>query len=977
MTTLTQVERLVRKITEVIGQPASDTQTAKLAQDYADLCRAANRRLEQCTLMIEAGQFLQALQLAETPPPLLDLVTMLGFRQSAEWRTYCQTHQLPWSEPFYDKYVRLLNSAYGKGIAADHPFYRDYRRAVLKNDDEHALSILRVIARMNPSDENTKEELKRQEEKVLRVKLEKLRQIVTTGDSAATRTQVAQIETSGIPIPSSHPVWQQAQMARCLEILRRAEALREQDAWQDAEVLVEEIHVLATQYNVQLPAADADAWSSLEEWTAEKRGAYADDQDFKRALSALEYEVQTLETRRATAAPLSAVDATSTFNSLAGKWSEAGRFDRPLDEALIARCEQSRDWLQSRMKAASQRRRMAKLAVTLLVLAAIAATIPFILDWAKKRDVTLRLGMLESSRRVSDAETLVAQVPDRLKTNPDLTEALSKAQNFIAHEKELKRVFDEDLSGLQQLAAGSFTSVELIGPRRKQAENALAQLAPEFQINGKSALNTWDGKWQPVRNATLAAQLDRAEQIAAGLNGTNGFNAVHTDLPKIQSILAAMEPLRAEPPALDQNLETRFHQLSDKAALWTGYGEQWEKAQAAVAGAQSLDEYLDRLGQLVQSPFATAAQREGAAEIDHLKINQTILLGELLMPNDPAAWDSLTNVTTNVAAWGTSLMPEQPTPQEKDACINLRDDKNMKDVYFYDLITNPRANNPFQSHKILVQGKMDLDRGGQMAGLVYDPGDSRDTARFVLQSYSDWDYAHVNKLFRTQECETFERLGLGDLIDPNTGNYQKPILQLIDQLNQEENSSAIFRAYVTLKLFALAEMRPEEWGLPWCPDAARQIQMLKELGASDLKSGDWMVRAKIAKYEEPLQACFTRVRSVSLEKQAKFLQQLARGTCQTDFSYAGFVNVNGNPVLRPVHAPLSEYWGWDSRSRSAVLLWRPPGGAAIAEPLPFTPLFFFNGDRQRLLNETTRAISYHTNPAAGILPPFFSGLLYE
>src|SRR5271169_3524355 len=107
MITITQAERLVRKIAEVVGQPASDTQTAKLAQDYADLCRVANRRLEQCAIMIEAGQSLQALQLAETLPPLLDLITVLSFRQAAEWRAYCQTHNLPLTEPFYDKYVRL------------------------------------------------------------------------------------------------------------------------------------------------------------------------------------------------------------------------------------------------------------------------------------------------------------------------------------------------------------------------------------------------------------------------------------------------------------------------------------------------------------------------------------------------------------------------------------------------------------------------------------------------------------------------------------------------------------------------------------------------------------------------------------------------------------------------------------------------------------------------------------------------------
>jgi hypothetical protein len=214
MMTLTQAERLVRKIAEVASQPASDTQTAKLAHDYAEVCRAANRRLEQCAIMIEAGQFLQALQLAETPPPLLDLITLLAFRQAADWRAYCQAHQLPWTEAFYDKYIRLLNNTYGKGIAGDHPFYRDYRRAVMENEDARALSILRVISRLNPADANTKEELKRLEEKLLRVKLESLRQVLAAGDPVNIQASLEQLEASGLPVPASHPVWQQAQVAR-------------------------------------------------------------------------------------------------------------------------------------------------------------------------------------------------------------------------------------------------------------------------------------------------------------------------------------------------------------------------------------------------------------------------------------------------------------------------------------------------------------------------------------------------------------------------------------------------------------------------------------------------------------------------------------------------------------------------------------------------------------------------------------------
>ena len=76
----------------------------------------------------------------------------------------------------------------------------------------------------------------------------------------------------------------------------------------------------------------------------------------------------------------------------------------------------------------------------------------------------------------------------------------------------------------------------------------------------------------------------------------------------------------------------------------------------------------------------------------------------------------------------------------------------------------------------------------------------------------------------------------------------------------------------------------------------------------------------------------------------------------------GFIDVDGHPVLRQIIPPVPEYWGWDNGTRSAVLLLRNTGGAAVldkvAEPLPFTPLFIFNGDRQRLLTETARAASY-------------------
>jgi hypothetical protein len=969
MTTLHQAERLARRIGEIVGHPAPDAQAARLAQDYADLCRAAGRRLEQCALMIEAGQSLQALQLAETPPPLLDLITVLSFRQAGDWRAHCQTHNLPWTEPFYDKYLRLLNSTYGKGIAGDHPFYRDYRRAVMKNEDDRALSILRVIARLNPSDENTRVELKRLEEKLVRVKVEALSGALEKGDVAAAAAQLAQIESSGLPIPSSHPVWQRLQVARCRELLAKARTLQESGAWEEAETLVDEIHALATQNNLQLPAADADLWNSLEEWTGSRRGTYAREQDFKRAVSALEYEVQSIENMRSAGSRLNLAQTQSAFESLRARRLQTEGFGLPLGSELAERCQECTAWLQGRIRLADKKQRVRMLIVTLLVLGAIGAAVPAALAWSRQREFLASLDNLQSSRRVADTQAVVQRIPAKLKTGPKMADGLSKAEQFISRELALKEGFDKKLAALRQ-SRDAGVPVEQAGARRAECEQAIATLAPEFQAPARSALAAWDSKWEAVRNGELSSRLARAGQIVADLNATSGFDAVRAAVSQLQSALAGMDILLAQPPAVDAALDAKYRELAAKAGHWSGAVQDWENTQASLQQAPGLEEYLQTLVHLAGSSFAGAAQRDAVAGISRLRINEPTLLGELLLPDDKDAWDSL----TNSASWPASFMPGQPSAQEKEACLKLRDDKNMQDIYAYQLVTNSRPGNPFQTHPVFAQGLIAPDRAGQESGLIYDPAERRNALRFMRQSYSDWDYVKVRKLFRTQECDAYERLGLGDWIDSNTGNFQKPMLQLFDQLNQDDNSSAIFRAFVTMKLYELARTRPLDWGLQWAPDAARNIRKLEELGAGELQSGDWMVRSKAAKYERELQMFFAEARTVSLENEAQFLRRLARQTCEQGFVFAGFVGLDGAPVLRRIVIPRAEYWGWDARSASAGLLFRRASNGAdlekLGEPMPCTPLLVFPGDRGKILLDAQQA----ARATAAGLPPFFSGL---
>ncbi len=783
----------------------------------------------------------------------------------------------------------------------------------MENDDARAFSILRVIARLNPSDANTKEELKRLEEKLLRVKLESLRQVLANGDSRQYPDGLgSNWKPPACPFPLPIPSGSKPRSLAASKCCGARRILRQQDAWQEAELVVEEIHALATRYNVRLPEADADVWTELEQWTTQKRAAYASEQDFQRALSALEYEVNSISSQRAAGVNLAKAAATVGLNSLTQKRQEAERFGPVLPPDVIEQCEACGDWLRQQIQLANRRARILAAVTTLVILGGIAAAIPYVLNKARQEEFALQLSRLESARKLNELQKMRAGIPDSWKSNSQVAAALTKAQEFVAREEEWEHIFDAQMAGLTQIAAAGFRdALAQVPTDRANAEAALTQLAPELQPPAKSELDSWDNRWQSFRNAELAGLLNHAEETAEILNPTNGVEKVTVTLGQIGAMLAQAAPLEAQPPALQQALLDRLGVLSNKVDNWAPTAEKWEQVQGALSNASSLDQYLVALDQLPLSPFATPAQKSAVANVDHLHLNEETLLGQLLLPENPAAWNTLTNVTS----WSDSLMPEQPTAAEKDLYFKLRDDKIVRDVNAYQLIANARPNNPFQSHDIFVQGTMAPDNAGQQSGLVHDPTIFRDTLHFVHTAYSDWDYIKVKRLYRTLEGDCYEHLGLGELIDPNTGNYQKPILQLFDQLNKEAKASSIFRAYVTLKLLAVAEARPNEWGFQWCPGLPAHLQTLTNLGANELQSGDWLVPERSERLERPLQEYFARATSVPLEKQARFLQQLAHDTCAKGFTFAGFIDSTGRPILRSPPSPAAELCGWS-------LLWR-------------------------------------------------------
>ena len=131
--------------------------------------------------------------------------------------------------------------------------------------------------------------------------------------------------------------------------------------------------------------------------------------------------------------------------------------------------------------------------------------------------------------------------------------------------------------------------------------------------------------------------------------------------------------------------------------------------------------------------------------------------------------------------------------------------------------------------------------------------------------------------------------------------------------------------------------------------------------------------------DEALKTHFEKARQVSYTQQAQFFHGLITRAWAQGFSFAGYADLHGQPILVARADVTGELWGWRDDTRTAGLLCvRARAGDSwqtVHDPLPLAPLFSFRGDRAALLRQATSAASVSSSaPAVSLyLPPLFAG----
>lgn len=988
--TLLETERLVRKIREELRDEADMALAGKLAADFAGAVKSASIRLQQCETMIKAGDFPQAIQLAETAPNLLDLVTVLEFRELDAWRRRCADLQLPAVGGLDARAVSALNDCYAKGITADDPLYKQYRKAVLGRDDEAALRVLKSITRLNPGDANATGELTRLDTKVLNDKLAALQAALATGAPDPIGRQVEQIEAFGFQNRPTGSVWQQAQVVRCGLLLGGMEAMREANRWQDVLVELDFVRSLVADHRLTLPPEEERRFETLDTWVNAERERHRKEMEFAALQAELWHRVQQSEEKDTGARAVPLVELKEDNEALHRVWRAMEQYFKSVPDELAGRFRKRSQLLAAEITRRNRHRLQAIVGAVVAGLLILVGISWLVLAQMRARDFATQLADLRQKRQLRPTEKLLEQLhalEAGLLNRPVLKAALAQAESFVAQEQGKVKAWEEAFASLpvsftEKTDAGQVLQIQ---QQFSKATNFFALMAPDVRADEQVKLarffNQWDQFLQQhgqVLNESFETLLREFERGVGGLDYSIGPAKMRAALLTLAPVLAQLGDLK-DVPAASVRVRKEFRErLATALAKFTAFRQQMEKYDTAISllwRATALTEFATARAALAASEFTSDPVASAAAQARGGDMDGDTVLRTLLFTTNTAAWIFLK------ANPEPTFVPKVVMPAVEVRLFALKTQTAISpDLYrsriFFDAAKTKQVD-------WITVGKFRKDSGWESIP-TFSPEDGANEFSLAEKEYSYRGNrmallpgrpqpVEVTDLGRCKEADSFYALRVPQVVAPDGKSFRTSLLQVLDELKSSKDGSVLFRAYLFSQLVQIMELQPEEWGLVFAPAIRMHQKQLETLGALRMKSGDWFIPAREKELVAPLEQAFAAMAQISYREQARTLALLAVRTQAAGMHYAGHVGMDGQLVLTTL-SHRSELWGTAADNLAPALLFRAPKDSRPALQLRagavLSPVFSLGEERHEILFKA--GLSAATPVLQGVWPPLFT-----
>lgn len=973
--TLLETERLIRKMSELLQEGGNPDIAPKLAGDYAAACHAANLRLQQCEAMIKAGDRHQAIQLAETAPNLLDLVTVLEFRNADDWRSFCQQNALPVADWIDARSVHALNDCYAQGITTDHPLYAAYRKAVLNRNDEEALKILQSIARLNPTDANAASELARLDAKVLATRLDHLNGMLKGSDSALVVAAIEAIEAFGFKTQPDGEAWHNAAMVRCGFLLGQAEKLKAASQWMDALTKLDFVRSQEADLKLELPASDIRRLEALESWARGEQEKDRKNREFGALLAELHYRVQQSEEKDTSARYVKLPELRDDYEALHKVWRSLADFTRPIPEDATAAFRKRSALLEAEIIRRTAIRRRTIFASSAVALIIGGVIVWFVLGQMKAREFAEQLQAAVSQRQARAAEHLLERIrtsEKRLLSVGSVNAAVASAESFVTKERGLLAIFETAYAKLPTQLGGDpdAARVNAIADQLTLTRTALNALAPDLKTENEPRVTAFEKQWQQFLseggvavNGLFEQWVGNAEKQCAHLDYRAPVETAATQLATLSGVMQKINDCEAgftNHVSLRNDLLQRAATARAKFTTYDRELKKLDKGMTALSKARTFVDYSLAINLMASSEFSGAAAASAATSIQSLGVSDEAALRSLLGATNAATWAFIKNGKP------VTLVPEIAMPAERAALQRLNTDPAVSASHQHYRLWLDRENT--KSVEWITAGSFDNSQGWKQIK-AWTPSVTATSATFDDRDYGyfdgQWKLTPTQPIYRLEnvsdlkDTSAFGTVGLGKVWTSGS-TYSGPMLEVLDAVKNSRDGSPVFRAYLFCSLVDLMEFQPDAWGLSFCPSARTHAAQIRAIVGGQITSGDWFVPSKAKGWGEKLDQLFAAEKSLSYAKQAAGNLALARAAAKDGLRYVGFVGLNGKPVITETPPP-AEVWGYDTVRKQPTLI----SGSAM----PLSPVFALPVSRSEYLTKT--GVSADAPTFANALPPLF------
>lgn len=982
---------------------------AALAAEYTRLCRDLNRRLEQIEEVLDRGDEIQALQMAEIYPPVMEEADVLSFFRSREWGSLCVRQQASVAPEIRLHGITKLNTLYGKGITSTHPIYRELREAILARDDEKALTISRTIENLSPGDSGAKAERERLERKVfsnLTIKLGKALS-ENDGDNAIRlleeieRMSLAEEAASCSEIRSAHKIREERDARKAEERVRQIipslDANSQIQDWRTTAEQVAIIQDLCNRHRIKLDAVQQGILGNAREYAENKRAQALKQAAFQEALRSFLICLDDATSKTQARGTLTIQEVGDLLTRLNKGWQVVESFGMPVDPARVEETSRMVEKLRNELDRLQKSRVSTIGTVVAISLALLVAAGWFVSVQYRAGEMSRGLSSGRQARSMASVKKLIADADGTYL--PKLSSRLSS--EVAISRKWLEGLEKESVASVEALAdllkrsvdTSSEDPVRLDGEYRRLAAR-VKELPDEQQKLMQPDLLKLDKAYSDHLAAlgskydkTLEGQLSEYDKISEGLAG-NGhlLSQIKTLLAEQMELEKKWGPIIHSPIKdlpVSTTLKAKAEADEEKTKALAAAVEAADAAMIAMEKATSTDSYRAALGTLKEVKLPSCNLIPSARIAWNTECTAESLLPDLLFPGNPGAYEALKQGKSDESE-GRRLFPKSILPIEVTAFAAILNDELTPDVKIYSL----EGGDPPRPVYSKTEIRTSVDDGdlSVFTGKTYDPKkDSATTPQFSIKTYransKGWEKAKKFSVGTDSAASKIYRdLGLKDVVSDSLEVHRSP-LELLDRLNQSEAKDPIYQAFVIQQLLEMTSKRPRAWGLQYSPGAVnlmKEVDQAIRVTTGTLPPGAWMapVYQKIIPQIKPL-----------LEKQHRFNGEaqlnklLAEQVVDGDnIAYAGYVQEDGTPhLVQDIMPPPSDLYGisGEAESRKAANVYclrkgsEPAAYDAIAKPVPLTPLYYLKKGRQNMVESAIRLLRLERYRDDLTLPPLF------